>query len=109
MAKRKAILIGCPQYRRLVRGTYECDEAGRYRLADDGSFVLGRVRCDQLGGRCMQTLCVLHRHNRGGSDSWYPAEILAAPEGSGGPGGVRPRRSGGPNKATHNGQMDVLA
>jgi hypothetical protein len=28
----------------------------------------------------MQTLCVLHRHNRRGEGSWYPERILTAPQ-----------------------------
>jgi hypothetical protein len=81
MATWKPILIGCPQHRKLVRGRYECDEEGSYRLGADGAFVLARARCDQEGGRCMQTLCVLHRYNRRGGGSWYPAQILAMPRG----------------------------
>ena len=80
MEKRKAILIGCPQYRVLVRGTYECDEHGRYLRAPDGEFLLPRVRCDQCGGKCMQTLCVLHRFNRAGAGSWYPSGVYALRE-----------------------------
>jgi hypothetical protein len=80
MAKHKAILIACPQYLRLVRGTYECDESGRYPLDEEGNFMLYRVRCGQHEGRCMQTLCALHRYNRMGKGSWYPVRILAAPE-----------------------------
>ena len=80
MARRKGILIACPQYLKLVRGTYECDKSGRYRLDAEGKFALHRARCNHYGGRCMQTLCVLHRYNRGGPGSWYPARILALPE-----------------------------
>ncbi len=80
MPRRKSILIGCPQHQRLVRGTYACDDAGRYALGPDGQFLLDRVECDQLGGRCMQTLCILHRYNRRGPASWYPYRILAARE-----------------------------
>ncbi len=107
MAKRKKILIGCPQYRRLVSGTYPCDPSGRYRLLPDGSFDVAGIECDQLGGRCMQTLCVLHRFNRRGPDSWYPSEVLAAPE-------RRRRRAGAardPDKGRRrkDGDLDVLA
>lgn len=80
MARRRAILIGCPQYRRSVRGTYECDDAGSYLLGPEGEFLLDRVACDQLGGRCMETLCVLHRFNRRGPGAWYPDRIYAAPD-----------------------------
>ena len=80
MAQRKRILIGCPQYRVLVTGSYACDGQGNYLLAPDGTFLLHHVRCDHHGGRCMQTLCVLHRYNKRGSGSWYPDRILAAPE-----------------------------
>jgi hypothetical protein len=107
MAKRKKILIGCPQYRRLVSGTYACDEAGRYRLLPDGTFDVAGMQCDQLGGRCMQTLCVLHRFNRRGPDSWYPSEVLAAPDAR------RPRRgtARGPGRGRRrrDGDLDVLA
>ncbi len=80
MAKRKPILIGCPQHGRLVRGTYLCDDAGDYRLGPGGQFLVELVECDHDGGRCMQTLCVLHRYNRRGAGSWYPSRLLAAPE-----------------------------
>ena len=80
MAKRIPILIACPQYQRLVRGDYDCDEAGNYLPGPDGQFALAHTHCRQYGGRCMQTLCVLHRHNRGGTSSWFPEKILAAPE-----------------------------
>jgi hypothetical protein len=77
----KPILIGCPQHRKLVRGRYECDEQGAYRAGPDGKFILAHARCDQDGGRCMQTLCVLHRFNRRGGSSWYPSQVLAMPSG----------------------------
>jgi hypothetical protein len=80
MEKRKPIQIGCPQYRVLVGGTYECDEHGRYLRGPDGDFVLPRVQCGQYGGKCMQTLCVLHRFNRGGTGSWYPSGVFALRE-----------------------------
>jgi len=80
VARYKPILIGCPQYRRLVRGWYECDTDGHYHLGPDGSFVLARARCDELHGRCMATLCALHRFNRGGPGTWYPERILALPQ-----------------------------
>jgi len=85
MEKRKAILIPCPQYGRLVRGSCACDEEGRYRRGPEGEFILDHVRCDQLGGRCMETLCALHRHNRRGPGTWFP----------GGPGqeNAQPRRT----------------
>ncbi|MFW6132861.1 MAG: hypothetical protein ACOC8F_03115 [Planctomycetota bacterium] len=80
MPPRKPIRIGCPQHGKLVGGTYACDEKGCYApLGADGEFLLAHVRCDQDGGRCMQTLCVLHRHNRRGPGSWYPDRVLAAP------------------------------
>ena len=77
MAKSKPILIACPQYGTLVDGTYQCDETGAYRLGPDGTFDLKLVRCSQHGGRCMETLCALHRYNRGGPDTWYPGRVLA--------------------------------
>lgn len=81
----KPILIACPQYQAFVRGDYEADEAGGYRLGDGGQFLLTRVRCRHRGGRCMQTLCVLHRHNRRGKRSWYPEKIVAMPDPPGRP------------------------
>jgi len=75
----KPIWIGCPQYGRRVRGTYDCDEAGRYRLGPGGGFVLEHTRCGQDAGRCAQTLCALHRYNRRGPGTWYPSHIQAAP------------------------------
>ena len=77
MATRRPILIGCPQCQQLVSGSYECDEAGEYLLGADGSFLLDRARCDHRGGRCVQTLCVLHRHSRRGPRSWFPSEVVA--------------------------------
>jgi hypothetical protein len=104
MAKHKPILIGCPQHRRLIRGSYECDGDGRYRLGPDGAFVLQRVRCGHNGGRCMQTLCVLHRFNQGGAASWYPSQILALDE----PPTPRRRRRPSPPPASADSRMDVL-
>ena len=74
---RKPILIGCPQYRVLVRGWCECGEDGGYLRAADGEFLLHHIRCEQRNGRCMQTLCVLHRYNRGGVGSWFPSGVWA--------------------------------
>jgi len=62
----------------MVHGRYDCDETGRYLLGPDGEFLLAHTHCDQYAGRCMQTLCVLHRHNRGGPKSWFPEKIVAA-------------------------------
>jgi len=73
----KRILIGCPRYRRLVSGSYACDASGEPRLGANGEFLLAHVRCGQRGGRCTQTLCALHRHNRGGKGSWYPSHVFA--------------------------------
>ncbi len=91
MRRRKPILIGCPQYRKLVRGTCGCDESGRHRLRGDGRLGLHAIECGQDGGRCMQTLCALHRFNRKGPASWYPSEVLAMRDP---PAGRRPRRPG---------------
>ncbi len=77
MPARKPIWIICPQHLKRVRGSYECDEAGRYRLGPDGQFLLKYATCDQDDGRCAETLCVLHRYNRRGPLSWYPERILA--------------------------------
>jgi len=80
MAKRRPILIGCPQYQKLVRGTYDSGPDGRFLLDPDGSFLVERTQCAHNGGRCAQTLCVLHRYNRRGDSSWFPSRIIAAPE-----------------------------
>ena len=74
---RKPIWIICPQHLKRVRGSYECDGAGQYRLGPQGQVLLKYAACEQDGGRCAQTLCVLHRHNRRGPASWYPERILA--------------------------------
>ncbi len=92
MAKRKSILILCPEHSVLVGGDYECDERGQYRLGAQGEFVLRRVECSQYGGRCAQTLCALHRYNRGGPLTWFPERILAAP-------GSGPRKHAAPRPA----------
>lgn len=81
MPERRSILIGCPHYRRCVRGSYECDGQGNFLVDSAGRFLLHRVRCGHNGGRCTQTLCVLHRYNRLGQGSWHPAGIWAAPAG----------------------------
>lgn len=80
MPVRKPIWLICPQHLKRVRGSYECDEAGRYRLGLEGQFLLKYAACEQDGGRCIQTLCVLHRYNRRGPASWYPERILAMRE-----------------------------
>ena len=76
MSQYKPILIGCPQYQRFVRGTYECDETGKYLRTADGNFSLEQTKCGHCGGRCAQTLCVLHRHNRLSDRSWHPYSVL---------------------------------
>ena len=86
MERRRGILIGCPQYHCLVHGTYECDEEGDYRLSPSGEFVLERAQCGHRDGKCIQTLCALHRLNRGRNGTWFPSGIWAS----------RPRRSPGP-------------
>jgi len=77
VSRYRPILIGCPHYRRFVRGTSECDTEGRYLRAADGSFLLQHIRCGQNGGRCTQTLCVLHRLNRRGPQAWFPYSVVA--------------------------------
>ncbi len=106
MAKRKPILIGCPQYSKLVRGSYLCGPDGNYRLSPDGTFLVHFVKCGHDGGRCMQTLCVLHRYNRQGTGSWYPSKLLAAPERRHKPRAHRPKRR---RKPPRDGSTDVLA
>jgi len=93
---RKPVLIGCPQYRQLVRGWCDCDENGEYLRAADGHFLLEHVRCEQRTGRCMQTLCVLHRFNRAGAGSWYPSGVWAMND-------IRKRRASEPTPAPEGG------
>ena len=100
MPKRRAVMIGCPQYCMLVRGTCECGEGGQYVRGPDGQFLLRHVRCEHRGGRCMQTLCALHRYNRRGVGSWYPTGIFAMPE---------RRPSSRPARAGGNGHNDWYA
>ena len=75
--RRKPIWIVCPQHRRRVRGWYEADPHGRFRYTPDGGYLLDYVRCGHDGGRCMQTLCALHRFNRRGPLTWFPERVLA--------------------------------
>jgi hypothetical protein len=82
MNLRERILIACPAHRCYVTGSYECDEQGRYLLGPSGDFELNRAKCGQLGGRCFETLCFLHRYNRRGPGTWYPTEILAGRDGN---------------------------
>ena len=109
--KRKPILIGCPQFNKLMRGSYECDDEFEYLLAPDGSFVLDRVQCGHDGGRCAETLCALHRHNRRGPATWYPSKILAMTKPS--PPKARARRKSAGKARTssarkRDGGMDLL-
>jgi len=107
VAKRKPVLIGCPQYRKLVRGNYSCDESGRYLFGSNGRFVLKLICCGQDGGRCMQTLCALHRFNRRGSSTWFPGQVLAMRERPGGRSAQpRPKRR---SASSIPGATDVLA
>ena len=103
MTKRRPILIGCPQYQKLVRGTYECGLDGQYLLGPDGSFLIERARCGHDGGRCAQTLCVLHRYNRRGSGSWYPSRLVPVGRPTGAPHPPRP-----PESQHHHSDMDLL-
>ena len=73
------IHILCPQYHALVRGHYACDAGGRALLGPGGEYLLDHARCRHNGGRCPQTLCVLHRYNRRGPGSWFPEKIVPAP------------------------------
>ena len=91
MARTEPILIACPQYRVTVRGTYECDTDGVGPLWLDGRYILDRLRCNQYGGRCMQTLCALHRYNNRGPGSWYPEIILT----------LSKKNSSGPSHKAH--------
>ncbi len=76
MEPREQILIGCPRYKVYVTGSYECDEAGEFLLRQDGTFDISRAKCGQLGGKCNETLCFLHRYNKRRPGTWYPTEIL---------------------------------
>lgn len=99
-------MIGCPQYQRLVSGSYECDSAGEYLLAPDGAFSLDRATCNHNEGKCMQTLCVLHRHSRRGERSWFPSKVVALPS----PAKRRnaPVAKRGPDRRTSGGDLDML-
>ena len=96
MPRRKTILIGCPHVHTYVRGDYPCDEEGRHLTGSSGAFDLRLVRCGQRGGRCAQSLCVLHRHNRGGRGSWFPETLVVPSEAPrrGRPGPRRPAGAG---------------
>jgi len=107
MPRRKPILIGCPQYEKLVRGSYLCNAGGEYRLGGNGEFLLKHTHCNQDGGRCIQTLCVLHRYNKKGSSSWYPSKLLAMPERKAGP--VARRRLAEAKRRPGGGNTDILA
>ncbi|MFP4054401.1 MAG: hypothetical protein ACLFV7_11135 [Phycisphaerae bacterium] len=76
----KPILIACPEFNKLVRGVYHCNEQGRMARGRDGGFLLRLVECSQMEGRCAQTLCALHRYNRGGPQTWVPDRIFAMPD-----------------------------
>jgi hypothetical protein len=76
----KPILIACPEFNRLVRGTYHRNEDGRMARGRDGGFLLRLVHCSHMEGRCAQTLCALHRFNRGGPQTWVPDRIFAMPD-----------------------------
>ena len=76
MPRRMTVMIGCPQHRRFVAGSYECDESGKPRIGESGQLTWVHTRCGQDGGRCMQTLCALHRYNRRGQGSWFPDRIV---------------------------------
>jgi|GEM_PF-1748169 len=102
----KPVQIACPEYGVLVRGEYECDALGRYRLDAEGNFLLGRVRCGQRGGKCAQTLCVLHRFNRRGPETWFPDRVLALAE----PATPRRPRPAPPTPGENpHGETDILA
>ncbi|MCD6364630.1 MAG: hypothetical protein J7M14_02020 [Planctomycetes bacterium] len=108
MAKRRPILIRCPHYQKLVPGAYDCDESGEFLCAADGSFILSRAHCGHNAGRCTQTLCVMHRHNTGGSKSWFP-EGIVVPTGPRKGKGARANRPPRRRKAGPGGRdMDLL-
>jgi hypothetical protein len=76
MERRERILIGCPVIGKYVLGSYPCDAHGRYLLRGE-SFSPELTRCSQMGGRCTELLCALHRYNRKGRGTWYPTDVLA--------------------------------
>lgn len=80
MTHRQRILIGCPAYQLYVSGSYPCDADGRFSLRPDGNFDVQLAKCGQRGGHCQETLCILNRYNRRGRGTWYPTEILTAPD-----------------------------
>jgi hypothetical protein len=82
MPASRPIQIACPEYNRLVPGSYLPGSNGQFYYASDGGFLLGQVRCSQCQGRCAQTLCALHRYNRKGPSTWYPERIFAMHQGS---------------------------
>ena len=92
----KAVEIACPHQRKIIKGLYPCGSDGRYLLAADGVFGLELVECSQDEGRCVETLCALHRFNRRGPGTWYPNELRAIPERK--PRRQRPTRPGGQDK-----------
>jgi len=85
MSRHRSILIGCPQYHCIVHGSYDCDEQGNYLLGPGGEFILAHATCGHRGGKCAQTLCALHRHNRAGQGSWFPSGIWAMRQGRAAP------------------------
>ena len=80
MAQNCQILIRCPHYQRLIPGRYECNDGGEYQLAPDGAFLLHLTDCSHNGGRCAETLCALHRYNRGGKGTWFPSTLIPPPQ-----------------------------
>ena len=108
MARQRPIQIGCPNYQKLVPGTYDCADSGDYLLSGDGSFLVERAHCGHYGGRCMQTLCVLHRHNRGGPRSWFPSRIFAAPTRKASPAKDKKRRRSRPAQTPTGRKSDGL-
>lgn len=80
MAKYKPIRVGCPQYGQIVGGRYPIGPDGKYMLLESGAFDVYLVQCDQFGGKCAQTLCALHKHNRRGPATWFPDKVMAMHE-----------------------------
>lgn len=106
MARQRPILIGCPQYRIFVQGSYDCADDGRYLLGPGAQFLLEHAHCQQYGGRCMQPLCVLHRHNNRGAGSWFPELIVPANQATA---GDRTPAPATPHPAAGDANLDVLA
>lgn len=80
MADYKPIQIACPQLHKVVRGRYPADANGGFMARSSDMLDLDLVECSQDNGRCMETLCALHRYNRRGPGTWYPDKVMIMPQ-----------------------------